>query len=295
MGEGRGGAEQSPAQQPVPAPSPGPLTIAQREPLGGPQAGPHQREANGMEDTSSLPAPLRGSEVRSPKPSFPGAGDLLGHRWTCQALEGALLSRTASCPPGWPWGPSLRGRSHSQKPAAPRGQHPHPLTCRMSRSRLSKSSSSASTVRWTTGWEAQPSARHPPLQTAAPTPQGTGGGLVGASAADHPLTLPAAHEDLHQLEALRTLGLWGERWGYQAGTRRHLPRTPTGGIRTQLGQLPGPLGGQDGQAQSTHLMPEQREDLQHHHPSSAVCSHAKGHIGHTHPAGDKLRSSGHTP
>ena len=88
-------------------------------------------------------------------------------------------------------------------------------------------------------------ALHPPLWMAAPTLQGTGGKPAGALAAGHPLTLPAAHEDLHQLEALRTLSLWGQKWGYQAGTNRHLPRTLRWGIHTRLGRLPGPLGGQD--------------------------------------------------
>ena len=40
----------------------------------------------------------------------------------------------------------------------------------------------------------------------------------------------------------------------------------------------------------THLASEQWEDLQHHAAGSALWGHTDGHVGHTHPAGDTLRS-----
>lgn len=68
----------------------------------------------------------------------------------------ALRARTASCRPAptrRPQGrlPADKGQAVPQGQRLPRGQRPHPLTCRISRSRSSTGSSSASTVRWTAG------------------------------------------------------------------------------------------------------------------------------------------------
>lgn len=94
-----------------------------------------------------------------------------------------------------------------------------------------------------------------------------------------PLTLSAAHEHLHQLEALDPLGLRGYSSGYQAWMGPCHPKTLAGRAHGRGG------GG-------THLLSEQREDLQHHAAGSALRGHTDGHVGHTHPAGDTLRSCG---
>lgn len=101
------------------------------------------------------------------------------------------------------------------------------------------------------------------------------GRWVETATAGRSLTLPATHEHLHQLEALRTLGLLGG--GAEFGGLRPGPPTPP---KHSHGAAPA----------RTHLAPEQRKDLQHHSPGGALCGHADGHVGHTHPAGNKLRS-----
>lgn len=128
----------------------------------------------------------------------------------------------------------------------PRDQHPHPLTCRMSRSRSSRGSSSAITVRWTAGARGmayQHQVPCSPLQIAALRPRAPGGTPLRTSAAGCPLTLPAAHEHLHQLEALSTLGLWGQGLGHKTRTSSStLLRTPSQGGHTRGGTAAWPSG-----------------------------------------------------
>lgn len=65
-----------------------------------------------------------------------------------------------------------------------RDQHSHPMTCRMSRSRASKGSSSSSTVLWTarkTGKARGHQVPCPRLQIATLRPQGTRGADQGTS------------------------------------------------------------------------------------------------------------------
>ena len=102
---------------------------------------------------------------------------------------------------------------------------------------------------------------------------------VRAWATGSPLTLSAAHEHLHQQEALGPHGLRGYISGYQAWMGPCHPKTLAGRAHGWGGA-------------GTYLPSEQREDLQHHAAGSALRGHTDGHVGHTHPAGDTLRSCG---
>ena len=104
---------------------------------------------------------------------------------------------------------------------------------------------------------------------------------VRARATGCPLTLSAAHEHLHKLETLDPLGLWGYSSGYQVWTGPYHPKTLAGRAHRQGGV-------------GTHLASKQWEDLQHHAAGSALRGHTDGDVGHTHPAGDTLRSWGGT-
>ena len=118
---------------------------------------------------------------------------------------------------------------------------------------------------------------------------------IGGHPAGHPLTLPAPHEHLHQLEALRTLGLWRAQW--EASGRDPPPARASLGAAPQGQATSQTPCRQPGLPPHTHLSPKQRENLQHHSPGCALWGHTDGHVGHTHPAeqSQERGSQGPTP
>lgn len=103
----------------------------------------------------------------------------------------------------------------------------------------------------------------------------------GPTASPSPCLLPMNTSSSWKLSGPSACGAES---GCQAWTSPHLPGPP-GGAPTRGGARA---------AECTYLAPEQREDLQHHGPRSALWGHPNGHVGHAHPAGDTLRSWGHT-